>query len=150
LIFFVGLPHVASVLNRSSAVVHEVPLTLKSNNRIIHAEFELDGGCDVELLISDAVAASLGFDQLDADQFKPYDAHVGRGADADFREYLGMVEVSFTTGRGSVRMATGHHVLVGGNNNLIGRPTMGRLGIGVPDAGGIVCIFPLRAAKMVD
>lgn len=147
--FDLGLPQVTSVLTSSSDVAHEVPITLKANGHIVHAEFELDGGCEVELLISDALASSIGFDLLDDDKFKPYSAVVAGGIAASFREYQGDVEISFTTGRGSVRSTRCVNVLVGGNDNLVGLPTMRRLRLGVANSLGTICIFPLRAAKIV-
>lgn len=135
-------------MNSSSAVAHEVPITLKANDYIAHAKFDLYGGCEVELLISDEFATSFGFDYLDADHFKPYSADVAGGGDSDFRVYQGIVEVSFNTGEGSIRTARCANVLVGGSDNLMGLPTISRLCLGV-DASGTICIFPVRAAKIL-
>lgn len=143
------MPQVTSILRSSSAVAHEVPLTLNANGHIVHAEFELDSGCEVELLISDSVATGLGFDVSDPNLFSPYNAGVAGGGMGAFHEYKGIVEISFLTGRGSMRSTRCANALVGGDDNLIGLPAMGRLRLGVANETGTICIFPVRAPKIV-
>ena len=130
-------------------VAHEVPLSLKINDGpIIHAEFELDGRCEVDILISDAIAEALGLNQLGQDHFKPYVAGVAGGGSADLREYQGIVTVSFITGRNIIRSTNCANALVGGNDNLLGLPAMSRLRLGVPDGTGTICIFPLKPRRI--
>jgi hypothetical protein len=145
----VTLPQVTSIVQSSSVVAHEVPITLKANEQLVHAIFELDGGCEVEMLISDDVAISLGLNQLGPEKFDSCTAGIAGGGAANFRVYNGIVEVSFTTGRGSIRSTKCVNVLVGGGDNLVGLPVMGRLRLGVSDSSGTICIFPVRAPRIV-
>lgn len=137
------------MLQSTSPVAYDAPIILRANDRTVYALFELDDGCEVDLLISDAVATTLGFDELPVDQFQPFGANVAGGTPATLRRYRGVVEVSFTTGRGSIINTACANVLVGGNENLLGLPTMGRLRLGVPKDIDTKCIFPVRAAKIV-
>jgi hypothetical protein len=50
---------VTSTVQKSSAVVHEVPITVVVNGRSEHLLFDMDGGCEVDLVISDEAASLL-------------------------------------------------------------------------------------------
>lgn len=75
--------------------------------------FELESGCEVDLLISDALARTAGFDLLGPEYFEPY-ATTRRREGADFRLFKGSVEVS-TTGRHTSTKCV--NVVVGGASN---------------------------------
>jgi hypothetical protein len=141
------LPPVTSTLRH---VAHDVPFSLQANGRGIHAEFELDRGSEVEVLISDSVATGLGLDVSDPNLFSPVNGGAARAGSGAFHAYNGIVEISFTTARGSIRSTRTANAVVGGADNVIGLPTMGRLRIGVANTTGIICVFPMRAPKIVN
>jgi hypothetical protein len=91
----------------------------------------------------------LVFDYLDDDQFMDGDAGVAGGGVAPFRLYRGIIEVYFTTRRGSKRKTNCANVYIGGLDNLIGLPTQGRLRVGVANTSGTISIFPVRPARIL-
>lgn len=81
----------------------------------------------MELLINEDTAHELGFDQLLPEDFRPCAAGVAGDAGAHLRDYVGIVEVSITIGRRSVRSTRCANATVGGTVNLLGLATRSRL-----------------------
>jgi hypothetical protein len=146
LCLFADFPFVSTGLIWRPYVAYKVPVTLQANGKLVQTISDWISGYEFDIVISSAVACSLGLDVAVPAASVP--CCVSQGAPTTlYAKHDGIIKIVFITGRGRIRSTKSVDAFIGGDCSFIGAFTMRRLGLSLLDTTGIICVHPQRPVR---